>query len=124
MDVDIACVGFGPATGGFLTTLTKALSDKNAPPLPESKAAPGLPLQILCYERADDVAFGFHQLPKPGQNQGVIVCHQDTRAHQASSFWTGIQAQIFVPSAGLEWTRRNPFSSRNRSCMLVKPSPL
>ncbi len=28
MEVDIACVGFGPATGGFLTTLTKAWNGK------------------------------------------------------------------------------------------------
>ena len=42
MDVDIVCVGFGPATAGFLTTLSRA----------------ELPLQVLCYERADDIAFG------------------------------------------------------------------
>jgi electron-transferring-flavoprotein dehydrogenase len=42
MDVDIVCVGFGPATAGFLTTLSRA----------------ALPLNVLCYERADDVAFG------------------------------------------------------------------
>ena len=44
MEVDIACVGFGPATAGFLTTISKA---------------PSLPfLQIVCYERADDIGFG------------------------------------------------------------------
>jgi electron-transferring-flavoprotein dehydrogenase len=42
MNVDIVCVGFGPATAGFLTTISRA----------------ELPLQILCYERADDIAFG------------------------------------------------------------------
>ncbi len=42
MNVDIVCVGFGPATAGFLTTLGKA----------------SLPLQVLCYERADDIGFG------------------------------------------------------------------
>ena len=26
LDVDIACVGFGPATGGFLTTLSHAMA--------------------------------------------------------------------------------------------------
>src|ERR1019366_7621465 len=40
MDVDIACVGFGPAMGGFLTTLSRKL------------------LQVICYERADDIGFG------------------------------------------------------------------
>jgi electron-transferring-flavoprotein dehydrogenase len=46
MDVDIVCVGFGPATAGFLATLSRGL------------AAAELPLQVLCYERADDIAFG------------------------------------------------------------------
>src|SRR3569832_1078081 len=42
MDVDIVCVGFGPATAGFLATLSRA----------------ALGLNVMCYERADDVAFG------------------------------------------------------------------
>ena len=58
IDVDIACVGFGPATGGFLTTLTQAWTENPADPAFESKAAPGMPLQVLCYERADDIASG------------------------------------------------------------------
>ncbi len=58
MDVDIVCAGFGPAMGGFLTTLTQAWSQNPADPAFESKAAPGMPLQVLCYERADDLAAG------------------------------------------------------------------
>ena len=58
MDVDIACAGFGPATGGFLTTLTQAWSQNPADPAFESRVAPGMPLQVLCYERADDLAAG------------------------------------------------------------------
>ena len=58
IDVDIACVGFGPATGGFLTTLTQAWTQNPADPAFKSKAAPGMPLQVLCYERADDLASG------------------------------------------------------------------
>jgi electron-transferring-flavoprotein dehydrogenase len=58
MVVDIACVGFGPATGGFLTTLTQAWSQNPADPAFESRVAPGMPLQVLCYERADDLAAG------------------------------------------------------------------
>jgi electron-transferring-flavoprotein dehydrogenase len=57
MDVDIACVGFGPATGGFLTTLARRLSESSGPPL-ESRVVPGMPLQVVCYERADDIGFG------------------------------------------------------------------
>ena len=58
MEADIACVGFGPAMGGFLTTLTRAWNENPADPAFESKVAPGLPLQVLCYERADDIAAG------------------------------------------------------------------
>jgi len=58
MEVDIACAGFGPATGGFLTTLTRAWSENPADPAFESKVAPGMPLQVMCYERADDLAAG------------------------------------------------------------------
>lgn len=58
MEADIACVGFGPAMGGFLTTLTRAWNKNPADPAFESRVAPGLPLQVLCYERADDIASG------------------------------------------------------------------
>jgi electron-transferring-flavoprotein dehydrogenase len=58
MEVDIACVGFGPAMGGFLTTLTREMSADPGEVAMESKAAPGMPLQVLCYERADDIAAG------------------------------------------------------------------
>jgi electron-transferring-flavoprotein dehydrogenase len=58
MEVDIACVGFGPATGGFLTTLTQAWNENPGDPAFESTVAPGMPLQVLCYERADDLAAG------------------------------------------------------------------
>jgi electron-transferring-flavoprotein dehydrogenase len=58
MEVDIVCVGFGPAVGGFLTTLSREMVDENGMPLIESQAMPGMPLQVLCYERADDIGFG------------------------------------------------------------------
>jgi electron-transferring-flavoprotein dehydrogenase len=58
MEVDIVCAGFGPATGGFLTTLTRAWSENPGDPAFESKVAPGMPLQVMCYERADDLAAG------------------------------------------------------------------
>ncbi len=56
--VDIACVGFGPAMGGFLTTLSRALADAPGADWLESRAAPGQPLQVVCFERADDLAAG------------------------------------------------------------------
>ena len=58
MDTDIVCVGFGPAVGGFLTTLSRALVDADGNTALESRVMPGMPLQVLCYERADDISFG------------------------------------------------------------------
>ena len=58
MEVDIACVGFGPAAGGFLTTLARKLVNEDGTPAVESKVAPGMPPQVVCYERADDIGFG------------------------------------------------------------------
>ena len=58
MDVDIVCVGFGPATAGLLATLSKNLLNADGTPAVESAAMPGMPPQILCYERADDIGFG------------------------------------------------------------------
>jgi electron-transferring-flavoprotein dehydrogenase len=58
MDVDIVCVGFGPATAGFLTTLSRQLINADGTPAIESPTNPGLPLQVMCYERADDIGFG------------------------------------------------------------------
>src|SRR5512136_2280397 len=58
MEADILCVGFGPATGGFLTTLSRRLSNADGTPMVESRVAPGLPPQIICFERADDIGFG------------------------------------------------------------------
>jgi electron-transferring-flavoprotein dehydrogenase len=60
VEVDIACVGFGPAMGGFLTTLSRALAEtrEDGTPALESKAMPGMPAQVICYERADDIGFG------------------------------------------------------------------
>jgi len=57
LDADILCTGFGPATAGFLWTLTQGLQRPGMAGV-ESKAVPGLPPQIVCYERADDIAFG------------------------------------------------------------------
>ncbi len=71
MEVDIACAGFGPAMGGFLTTLTRAWNENPADPVFESKVAPGMPLQVLCYERADDIAAGV---------SGVVTRAQGIRA--------------------------------------------
>jgi electron-transferring-flavoprotein dehydrogenase len=71
MEVDIACAGFGPAMGGFLTALTREWAAHPEDPAFASKAAPGMPLQVLCYERADDLAAGV---------SGVVTRAQGIRA--------------------------------------------
>lgn len=58
MSVDIAGVGFGPAMGGFLTTLSRNLMNADGTARLESVVAPGMPLQVICYERADGLGFG------------------------------------------------------------------
>ena len=58
MDADVVCVGFGPAAGGFLTTMSHAIINEDGSTAIESPSVPGLPLQVLCYERADDLGFG------------------------------------------------------------------
>lgn len=58
MQVDIVCAGFGPATAGFLTTLGRAVLNDDGTPRLESRAMPGMPLQVLCFERADDFGLG------------------------------------------------------------------
>lgn len=58
MDVDIVCVGFGPAMGGFLTTLSRQVLKEDGSPALESATMPGMPPQVMCYERADDIGFG------------------------------------------------------------------
>jgi electron-transferring-flavoprotein dehydrogenase len=58
MDADIVCVGFGPAAGGFLTKLAEASMNPDGSPALTSPSMPGMPLQVLCYERADDIGFG------------------------------------------------------------------
>jgi electron-transferring-flavoprotein dehydrogenase len=71
MEVDIACAGFGPATGGFLSTLTKAWTANPTDPAFESRVAPGMPMQVLCYERADDISSGV---------SGVVTLGKSIRA--------------------------------------------
>ncbi|MEI8345723.1 MAG: 4Fe-4S ferredoxin, partial [Candidatus Omnitrophota bacterium] len=58
MEADIICVGFGPAAGGFLTTINREIANNPDQPCLQSRVAPGMPLQVLCYERADDISFG------------------------------------------------------------------
>lgn len=67
LDADIVCVGFGPANAGFLTTLSRALMKPDGTPAFESRVMPGMPPQILCYERADDIGFGVSGIVTAGR---------------------------------------------------------
>jgi electron-transferring-flavoprotein dehydrogenase len=58
MRVDIVCTGFGPATGGFLATLGRAILNEDGTPRLESRVMPGMPLQVMCFERSDDLGAG------------------------------------------------------------------
>ncbi len=71
MDADIVCVGFGPATAGFLATLSSQLVNPDGSPAIESVVAPGLPLQVLCYERADGLGFGVSGVVTKGRALGA-----------------------------------------------------
>ncbi|MFO1499670.1 MAG: 4Fe-4S ferredoxin [Verrucomicrobiota bacterium] len=86
IDVDIACVGFGPAMGGFLTTLSQHLVKPDGTPVAPSAVQPGLPPQVVCYERADDISFGV---------SGVVTAARALRA----SFPTLDQAEIPMAAA-------------------------
>jgi electron-transferring-flavoprotein dehydrogenase len=57
METDIVCTGFGPATAGFLSTLAPHILNPDGTPAIESPSAPGMPLQVMCYERADGIGF-------------------------------------------------------------------
>ena len=55
-EVDIVCVGFGPATGGFLAELARRCAGgSRAPPL------------VICYERSDDIGFGVSGVVTPAR---------------------------------------------------------
>ena len=58
MEVDIACVGFGPAMGGFLTTLKCEWTAQSGRPCVCQQGCAGNAAPVLCYERADDIAAG------------------------------------------------------------------
>jgi electron-transferring-flavoprotein dehydrogenase len=68
MEVDIACAGFGPATGGFLSTLCRAWNDNPMDPAFVSRVMPGMPLQVMCYERADDLSAGVSGVVTKGRS--------------------------------------------------------
>ncbi len=87
IEADIAVVGFGPASAGFLLTLAPELArtKEDGTPLYESKAMPGMPLQVMCYERADDTGFGV---------SGVV-----TRAEAIRRSFPGVDLTAEIPNS-------------------------
>lgn len=121
IDVDIACAGFGPAMGGFLTTLSRAWNDNPADPAFESAVIPGMPLQVVCYERADDLAAAV---------SGVV-----TRARGIRSTFPGLKADDIPLGAEIREERvlylldpvgasRRPFGLRLADAALRVLGPL
>jgi electron-transferring-flavoprotein dehydrogenase len=108
MDVDIACVGFGPAMGGFLTTLSRNLMHEDGTPAIESKAMPGMPLQVICYERADDIGFGV---------SGVVTRGRGIRASFPNEDLTQIPMAAAVSSEKLVYLL-DPIGASRRSALL------
>lgn len=77
MEVDIACVGFGPATAGFLKTFSQGFLNEDGSPIAESKVMPGMPPQVICYERADDIGFGVSGVVTRGRAIRETMPHFD-----------------------------------------------
>jgi len=102
IEADIACVGFGPAMGGFLTVLSRALSEE---PSLQSNVLPGMPFQVICFERADDLGFGV---------SGVV-----TRARGIREVWPGLEPAS-IPMAHPVWHEKlvylhDPIGASRRS---------
>ena len=109
LQADILCVGFGPATGGFLTTVTKGLVKEDGSPAFESRVNPGSPLQVLCYERADDLGYGVSGVVTRGRSLKASFPGEEfrpdslssprSRAKRSFTSWTPTG-----PAAGPSWS--------------------
>ncbi len=105
MAVDIAGVGFGPAMGGFLTTLSRLLLTEDGTPRLESKVSPGMPLQVICYERADGLGFGV---------SGAVTRARGIRASFPGVDLTQVPMSVPVSSEKLVYLL-DPVGASNRS---------
>ena len=96
LEIDIACVGLGPAGAGFLATLTPLLAQTNPDgswkfPSPSN---PGMPLQVACYERADDIGLGVSGVATKGKYLSSIL--KDEHLKNAASLLTPITSEQLV----------------------------
>ena len=59
MDARYRLRGLRPGDGRFSDhPHASGLADENGVPVAESAVMPGMPPQVICYERADDIGFG------------------------------------------------------------------
>jgi len=133
MEADIVCVGFGPATAGFLTTLTGSMLKPDGTPAFESKVMPGMPLQILCYERADDIGFGVSGIVTKGRHIRASFPELDLAAEIPNAVAAGHEtvAYLFDPigasrrSAGTKFMdgvfKYGQFAMRKAPCATELP---
>lgn len=108
LNADIVCVGFGPAMGGFLTTMNKQLLKEDGSPAFESKAMPGMPPQVICYERADDTSVGV---------SGVVTRAQAIRKSIREEDWKQIPMATPVTEERLLYLL-DPYGASRRSPLM------
>lgn len=116
LEVDIACVGFGPAMAGFLTTLSKAWGPA-APTPPESRIMPGLPPQVVCYERADDPGFGVSGVVTRGRALTASLGPDGPPPAEVPS-WAPVRDEKLVYLLDPHRASRRPFSFRCADALL------
>ena len=95
--MDIACVGFGPAMGGFSPRSPAAGPRLPTTPPLTARPLPGMPLQVLCYERADDIAAGV---------SGVV-----TRARGIRASFPGFNPAEVPMAAAVAWSASSTCST-------------
>jgi electron-transferring-flavoprotein dehydrogenase len=66
MDVDIVCVGLRPGHGRVPDHALAGPGERGRHAGVESRVMPGMPPQVICYERADDIGFGVSGVVTPG----------------------------------------------------------
>ena len=103
MEVDIVCVGFGPATAGLLTTLAKA---------------PELPLQVLCYERADDIGFGVSGVVTRARGIRASLPELDLAQIPMAAPVTEEKVVYLTPHSGFELPYIPPFLRKHDGMIL------
>ncbi len=113
--------------GGFLTTLCRGLVDEAGAPVVESAAMPGMPPQVICYERADDIGFGVSGVVSrargirtsfPGFDPAMVPMCTRVREERSRICWTRSGS-----AAGRGWCVLNYRMIRRRGEKAARNSP-